>query len=157
MFVYNLSGDCRFPDYQHAHSAAQLFPGAAAVLLSNGWSRGSTAGAPDPPQPHRQTRQQTQVRQNQVCYVVRKRVKGLKLLLLLGIYHLFVFNLCSIISDISVLKLKVDKCSRQDNLFMKKVLFSFYKWILQLYPEINKNKLKEAQKNLKIVQEAEKR
>ena len=29
--------------------------------------------------------------------------------------------LCSIISDISVLKLKVDKCSRQDNLFMKKV------------------------------------
>lgn len=28
---------------------------------------------------------------------------------------------CSIISDISVLKLKVDKCSRQDNLFMKKV------------------------------------
>ncbi|TKS75641.1 Protein EFR3 -like protein B [Collichthys lucidus] len=28
--------------------------------------------------------------------------------------------LCSIISDISVLKLKVDKCSRQDNLFMKK-------------------------------------
>lgn len=27
----------------------------------------------------------------------------------------------SIISDISVLKLKVDKCSRQDNLFMKKV------------------------------------
>lgn len=29
---------------------------------------------------------------------------------------------CSIISDISVLKLKMDKCSRQDNLFMKKVL-----------------------------------
>lgn len=35
MFVYNLSGDGRFPDDQHAHSAAQLFPGAAAVLLSN--------------------------------------------------------------------------------------------------------------------------
>lgn len=31
---------------------------------------------------------------------------------------------CSIISDISVLKLKVDKCSRQDNLFMKKVQHS---------------------------------
>ena len=30
--------------------------------------------------------------------------------------------LSSIISDISVLKLKVDKCSRQDNLFMKKVI-----------------------------------
>lgn len=33
------------------------------------------------------------------------------------------FFLSSIISDISVLKLKVDKCSRQDNLFMKKVRF----------------------------------
>uniref|UniRef100_A0A668AS37 EFR3 homolog B n=1 Tax=Myripristis murdjan TaxID=586833 RepID=A0A668AS37_9TELE len=30
------------------------------------------------------------------------------------------FSTISIISDISVLKLKVDKCSRQDNLFMKK-------------------------------------
>ncbi|XP_030200863.1 protein EFR3 homolog B isoform X1 [Gadus morhua] len=30
------------------------------------------------------------------------------------------FSAISIISDISVLKLKVDKCSRQDNLFMKK-------------------------------------
>lgn len=36
-----------------------------------------------------------------------------------------VFFLCSIISDISVLKLKVDKCSRQDNLFMKKVCFKY--------------------------------
>lgn len=29
---------------------------------------------------------------------------------------------CSTISDISVLKLKVDKCSRQDTVFMKKVV-----------------------------------
>lgn len=39
--------------------------------------------------------------------------------------------LCSIITDISVLKLKVDKCSRQDNLFMKKVHFHtscIYHW-----------------------------
>lgn len=32
----------------------------------------------------------------------------------------------SIISDISVLKLKVDKCSRQDNLFMKKVFIFLF-------------------------------
>ena len=31
---------------------------------------------------------------------------------------------CSILADISVLKLKADKCSRQDNLFMKKVRIS---------------------------------
>ena len=42
--------------------------------------------------------------------------------------------LSSIISDISVLKLKVDKCSRQDNLFMKKVLplqfiIQYYKYL----------------------------
>lgn len=30
----------------------------------------------------------------------------------------------SIIPDISLLKLKVDKCSRQDNLFMNKVLLN---------------------------------
>lgn len=36
-------------------------------------------------------------------------------------FHVSLFSPCSIISDISVLKLKVDKCSRQDNLFMKKV------------------------------------
>lgn len=36
---------------------------------------------------------------------------------------------CSIISDISVLKLKVDKCSRQDNLFMKKVRFLHCKYM----------------------------
>lgn len=28
---------------------------------------------------------------------------------------------CSTLSDISILKLKVDKCSRQDTIFMKKV------------------------------------
>lgn len=39
----------------------------------------------------------------------------------------------SIISDISVLKLKVDKCSRQDNLFMKKVRSRSKRsgWLLQ--------------------------
>jgi len=34
-----------------------------------------------------------------------------------------------IISDISVLKLKVDKCSRQDNLFMKKHSHRLYRHI----------------------------
>lgn len=38
-----------------------------------------------------------------------------------------VFN--RIISDISVLKLKVDKCSRQDNLFMKKHSQRLYRHI----------------------------
>lgn len=38
----------------------------------------------------------------------------------------FIFCVYSIISDISVLKLKVDKCSRQDNLFMKKVFLFFF-------------------------------
>lgn len=42
-------------------------------------------------------------------------------------YYYFLY---SIISDISVLKLKVDKCSRQDNLFMKKV---FLKIVFQLH------------------------
>ncbi|TRY86916.1 hypothetical protein DNTS_002194 [Danionella cerebrum] len=38
-------------------------------------------------------------------------------------------NLPNIISDISVLKLKVDKCSRQDNLFMKKHAQHLYRHI----------------------------
>ncbi|MEQ2215561.1 hypothetical protein XENOCAPTIV_002645, partial [Xenoophorus captivus] len=46
-----------------------------------------------------------------------KRVCSCSLVEFTGCFALF---LCSIISDISVLKLKVDKCSRQDNLFMKK-------------------------------------
>lgn len=40
------------------------------------------------------------------------------------------FLLLSIITDISVLKLKVDKCSRQDNLFMKKVMSIYTQCIL---------------------------
>lgn len=48
----NTSGDSRFPDDQHADSTAQLFPGAAAVFLSNRGPRGSAAGAPDPSQSH---------------------------------------------------------------------------------------------------------
>uniref|UniRef100_A0A674B412 EFR3 homolog B n=1 Tax=Salmo trutta TaxID=8032 RepID=A0A674B412_SALTR len=39
------------------------------------------------------------------------------------------FSSISIISDISVLKLKVDKCSRQDNLFMKKHAQQLYRHI----------------------------
>uniref|UniRef100_A0A8C1G434 EFR3 homolog Bb (S. cerevisiae) n=1 Tax=Cyprinus carpio TaxID=7962 RepID=A0A8C1G434_CYPCA len=39
------------------------------------------------------------------------------------------FSTISIISDISVLKLKVDKCSRQDNLFMKKHAQHLYRHI----------------------------
>lgn len=39
------------------------------------------------------------------------------------------FSDISIISDISVLKLKVDKCSRQDNLFMKKHGQQLYRYI----------------------------
>ncbi|XP_045916059.1 protein EFR3 homolog B isoform X3 [Micropterus dolomieu] len=39
------------------------------------------------------------------------------------------FSNISIISDISVLKLKVDKCSRQDNLFMKKHSQQLYRHI----------------------------
>ncbi|XP_041951055.1 protein EFR3 homolog B isoform X2 [Alosa sapidissima] len=39
------------------------------------------------------------------------------------------FSSISIISDISVLKLKVDKCSRQDNLFMKKHSQHLYRHI----------------------------
>ncbi|KAM6954536.1 protein EFR3 homolog B-like [Aplochiton taeniatus] len=39
------------------------------------------------------------------------------------------FSTISIISDISVLKLKVDKCSRQDNLFMKKHAQQLYRHI----------------------------
>lgn len=62
--IINLSGDSRFPDNQHADSAAQLFPGATVVLLSDWGSRGSAAGAPDPSQSHRQTRQQAQVLQH---------------------------------------------------------------------------------------------
>ncbi|CAJ1078021.1 protein EFR3 homolog B isoform X1 [Xyrichtys novacula] len=41
------------------------------------------------------------------------------------------FSNISIISDISVLKLKVDKCSRQDNLFMKKHGQQLYRHIYQ--------------------------
>uniref|UniRef100_A0A672QII5 EFR3 homolog B n=1 Tax=Sinocyclocheilus grahami TaxID=75366 RepID=A0A672QII5_SINGR len=39
------------------------------------------------------------------------------------------FSSISIISDISVLKLKVDKCSRQDNLFMKKHAQHLYRHV----------------------------
>ncbi|KAL4630471.1 hypothetical protein GN956_G15827 [Arapaima gigas] len=39
------------------------------------------------------------------------------------------FSFISIISDISILKLKVDKCSRQDNLFMKKHAQQLYRHI----------------------------
>ncbi|XP_037837501.1 protein EFR3 homolog B isoform X1 [Kryptolebias marmoratus] len=39
------------------------------------------------------------------------------------------FSKISIVSDISVLKLKVDKCSRQDNLFMKKHGQQLYRYI----------------------------
>uniref|UniRef100_A0AAY4B356 Protein EFR3 homolog B n=1 Tax=Denticeps clupeoides TaxID=299321 RepID=A0AAY4B356_9TELE len=44
----------------------------------------------------------------------------LESLLPIKVSNMNIFNFYSIISDISVLKLKVDKCSRQDNLFMKK-------------------------------------
>lgn len=68
--VIHLSGDGRFPDHQHADSIAQLFPGASAVLLSNRGSRDPAAGAPNPSQSHRQTRQHTQVLQHKVCVCV---------------------------------------------------------------------------------------
>ncbi len=65
--VFNLSGDSRFPDHQHADGAAQLFSGATAVLLSNRGPRGAAAGAPNPSQSHRQARQHAQVLQHKVC------------------------------------------------------------------------------------------
>lgn len=47
----------------------------------------------------------------------------------------------SIIADIAVLKLKVDKCSRQDNLFMKKVclenLFDFLSFVFFIHFKIS--------------------
>lgn len=68
MFVtINLSGDGRFPDHQHADSTAQLFPGAAAVLLADRGSRDPAAGAPNPSQSHWQARQHAQVLQHKVC------------------------------------------------------------------------------------------
>ncbi|XP_071222887.1 protein EFR3 homolog B-like isoform X2 [Salvelinus alpinus] len=47
------------------------------------------------------------------------------------------FTLLSILSDISVLKLKVDKCSRQDNLFMKKHGQRLYRHIFLTCSEEN--------------------
>ncbi|XDV41356.1 hypothetical protein PO909_010237, partial [Leuciscus waleckii] len=47
------------------------------------------------------------------------------------------FSTISIISDISVLKLKVDKCSRQDNLFMKKHAQHLYRHIYLCSKEHN--------------------
>ncbi|XP_036405374.1 protein EFR3 homolog B isoform X3 [Megalops cyprinoides] len=47
------------------------------------------------------------------------------------------FSSISIISDISVLKLKVDKCSRQDNLFMKKHSQQLYRHIFLACKEEN--------------------
>ncbi|XP_006626138.2 protein EFR3 homolog B isoform X1 [Lepisosteus oculatus] len=47
------------------------------------------------------------------------------------------FSTISIISDISVLKLKVDKCSRQDNLFMKKHSQQLYRHIYLACKEEN--------------------
>ncbi|KAI1895675.1 hypothetical protein AGOR_G00108660 [Albula goreensis] len=47
----------------------------------------------------------------------------------------------SIISDISVLKLKVDKCSRQDNLFMKKHSHRLYRHIYLACKEENSAQL----------------
>ncbi|KAJ8356730.1 hypothetical protein SKAU_G00195240 [Synaphobranchus kaupii] len=47
------------------------------------------------------------------------------------------FSSISIISDISVLKLKVDKCSRQDNLFMKKHSQQLYRHIYLACKEEN--------------------
>lgn len=120
--VIHLSGDGRFPDHQHADSIAQLFPGASAVLLSNRGSRDPAAGAPNPSQSHRQTRQHTQVLQHKVCVCACLCVYILWRCTSMTVYvNCRIVFLCSIISDISVLKLKVDKCSRQDNLFMKKV------------------------------------
>lgn len=61
-------GDGRFPDNQHADGAAQLLPGAAAVLLSERGSGGAAAGPPDPPEPHRPARQRRQVLQHKVSW-----------------------------------------------------------------------------------------
>ncbi|KAJ8274757.1 hypothetical protein COCON_G00093820 [Conger conger] len=47
------------------------------------------------------------------------------------------FSSISIISDISVLKLRVDKCSRQDNLFMKKHSQQLYRHIYMACKEEN--------------------
>ncbi|XP_069786709.1 protein EFR3 homolog B-like isoform X3 [Narcine bancroftii] len=47
------------------------------------------------------------------------------------------FSHISIISDISVLKLKVDKCSRQDTLFMKKHSQTLYRYIYMSCKEQN--------------------
>ncbi len=140
LVIFNLSGDGGLPDHQHADSTSQLFPGAAAVLLSNRGSRGSAAGAPNPSQSHRQAWQHTQVLQHKVCLQEHGGFAGILWGLNWSVLELSctsvticvnhrAFFLCSIISDISVLKLKVDKCSRQDNLFMKKVKFT-YKYLI---------------------------
>ncbi|XP_036398549.1 protein EFR3 homolog B [Megalops cyprinoides] len=51
------------------------------------------------------------------------------------------FSSISIISDISILKLKVDKCSRQDNLFMKKHSQRLYRHIFLACKEENSAQL----------------
>lgn len=83
----NPSGDSRFPDHKHAHSAAQLLPGAAAVLLSNRRPWDSTAGAGNSSQSYRQAWEQTQVLQNQVCILSLNEHSLLQLVLtLLGFF-----------------------------------------------------------------------
>ncbi|KTF79973.1 hypothetical protein cypCar_00032014, partial [Cyprinus carpio] len=58
------------------------------------------------------------------------------------------FSTISIISDISVLKLKVDKCSRQDNLFMKKDLALSSEEMLPVYNRCAVHALSSAYLNL---------
>lgn len=66
--VPHTAGDGRFPDHQHADGAAQLLPGAAAVLLSERGSGGAAAGPPDSPESHRPARQRRQVLQHKVSW-----------------------------------------------------------------------------------------
>lgn len=142
LILHHWSGDSRFPDHQHVDRTAQLLPGATPVLLSYWGPRDSTAGSPDPPQPHWPTRQQTQVPEHEVggC-VCRNRIltfsdtvypsASVTVVVFVALFLL----MCSSISDISALKLKVDKCSRQDNLFMKKVSIGHKKctFVLHIY------------------------
>lgn len=121
-----LSGDGRFWHDQHADGPAKLVSGTPAVFLLNGGSRNPTAGAPNSSKSHWQAWQRTQVLKREVR-PQDKRVLNRNLSALdQPCLRILLFCGYSIIADISVLKLKVDKCSRQDNLFMKKVFIFLF-------------------------------
>lgn len=123
-----VSGDGRFWHYQHADGPAKLVSGTPAVFLLNGGSRNPTAGAPNSSKPHRQAWQRTQVLKREVSTREKRALNRNLSVLDQPCLRIIIFCGYSIISDISVLKLKVDKCSRQDNLFMKKVFISLFTW-----------------------------